>query len=92
MFAVCLDIGGESAGAVVGAMNTAAQLGSFVSSLAFGYLVAHYGNYNVPFIPMAVTLVIGSYLWLKVDPTQALIPRAEVSELATGSADITAHV
>jgi ACS family glucarate transporter-like MFS transporter len=76
MFAVCLDIGGESAGAVVGAMNTAAQLGSFVSSLAFGYLVSHYGNYNVPFIPMAVTLLIGSYLWLKVDPTEPLIPLA----------------
>ena len=39
MFAVCLDIGGPYAGAMVGAMNTAAQVGSFFSSLAFGYLV-----------------------------------------------------
>ena len=39
MFAACLDIGGEYAGVVVGAMNTAAQVGSFASALIFGYLV-----------------------------------------------------
>jgi len=51
MFAACLDIGGEFAGAMVGAMNTTAQVGSFVSSLLFGYLVDHYGNYDAPFHP-----------------------------------------
>jgi ACS family glucarate transporter-like MFS transporter len=51
MFAVCLDIGGAYAGAMVGAMNTAAQIGSFLSSLVFGYLVARTGSYNAPFIP-----------------------------------------
>ena len=76
MFAVCLDIGGEYAGAVVGAMNTAAQIASFVSSLVFGYLVARYGSYNAPFIPMAALLLAGAFLWLKVDPTQKLIPGA----------------
>ena len=74
VFAVCLDIGGEYVGAVVGVMNTAAQIGSFVSSVAFGYLVGRYGSYNVPFIPMTVLLLIGALLWLKVDPGQALIP------------------
>ena len=74
VFAVCLDIGGEYAGAVVGVMNTAAQIGSFVSSVAFGYLVGRYGSYNVPFIPMTALLLIGALLWLKVDPAQALIP------------------
>jgi len=73
MFAVCLDIGGEYAGAVVGFMNTASQLGSFVSSLVFGYLVGHYGNYNLPFIPMATLLLIGAWLWLKVDPAEQLM-------------------
>jgi hypothetical protein len=73
MFAVCLDIGGEYAGAVVGAMNTSAQVGSFASSLAFGYLVERYGSYNVPFIPMVTLLLIGAWLWLKVDPSQRLV-------------------
>jgi MFS family permease len=74
MFAVCLDIGREYAGAVVGAMNTAGQTGSFVGSLAFGYLVDRYGSYQLPFIPMVALLSIGAWLWLKVDPSQALIP------------------
>ena len=59
MFAVCLDIGGAYAGAMVGAMNTASQLGSLASSVAFGYLVAGSGNYNLPFLPMAVLLGVG---------------------------------
>lgn len=73
MFAVCLDIGGEYAGAMVGAMNTASQIGSFLSSLAFGYLVARFGSFNVPFIPMAALLFIGAWLWLKIDPAEQLI-------------------
>ena len=87
LFAVCLDIGGEYAGAVVGAANTAAQIASFVSSLAFGYLVDYYGNYNVPFIPMVVLLLAGALLWLKVDPTEKLIP----GSLAAARAVLKSH-
>src|ERR1700730_10096177 len=85
-FAVCLDTGGEYAGAVVGAFNTACQIGSLVSSVAFGYLVDRYGSYNVPFIPMTTLLLIGAWLWLKVDPAQALIPGTQTAPKTTGRA------
>ena len=49
--AVCLDTGRKHAGAVFGFMNTAANAASAVSSIAFGYLVAYFGNYNAPFVP-----------------------------------------
>jgi MFS family permease len=75
MFAVCLDIGGAYAGAMVGAMNTASQIGSFVSSLVFGYLVERSGNYNAPFVPMAALLLFGAWLWTKIDPAEQLIAR-----------------
>jgi MFS transporter, ACS family, glucarate transporter len=39
----------------------------------FGYLVNSSGNYNAPFIPMAVLLLIGALLWLRIDATQELI-------------------
>lgn len=84
MFAVCLDIGGAYAGEMVGAMNTAAQIGSFLSSLAFGYLVSRFGSYNVPFVPMAALLAIGAWLWIEVDPAKQLIhgmPAATVADL-----------
>jgi MFS transporter, ACS family, glucarate transporter len=83
-FAVCLDIGGEYAGAVVGAFNTACQIGSLVSSVAFGYLVERFGSYNLPFIPMTVFLLIGAWLWLKVDPAQPLIPQTYATRTNTG--------
>jgi ACS family glucarate transporter-like MFS transporter len=74
MFAVCLDIGGDRAGAVTGAMNTASQIGSFFSSILFGFLVDRYGNYDLPFVPMAGLLLLGAWLWRKVDASQQLVP------------------
>jgi ACS family glucarate transporter-like MFS transporter len=79
MFAVCLDIGGAYAGAMVGAMNTAGQIGSFLSAVIFGYLVGRYGSYNAPFIPMAALLLLGAWLWLKLDPAEQLIPAPETA-------------
>jgi MFS transporter, ACS family, glucarate transporter len=83
MFAACLDIGGPYAGAMVGAMNTAAQVGAFVSSLSFGYLVERYSSYNLPFIPMALLLLIGAALWLKIDPAKQIVETREVETLGT---------
>jgi MFS family permease len=77
VFAVGLDIAGKYAGAVTGAMNTAAQVGSLVSSVMFGYLVNRYGSYNVPFIPMAALLLVGMLLWFKIDATRELIMEPE---------------
>ena len=90
MFAVCLDIGGPYAGAMVGAMNTSAQIGAFVSSLSFGYLVERYSNYNLPFIPMALLLLAGATFWLKLDPTKQLIDTARVEDLGAAPARGTA--
>lgn len=74
MFAACLDIGGPYAGAMIGAMNTASQIGGFTSALAFGYLIGHFGNYNLPFIPMAAFLAIGAWMWLQFNPNELLSP------------------
>ena len=72
-WAVCLDVGRKHAGAVSGAMNTAGQLGSTLTSIAFGYLAGSYG-YNAPLVPMAVMTAISALLWLKIDPSIQLIP------------------
>ena len=52
-WACCLDVGKRYAGAMTGSMNMAGQLGSFVSSVAFGYMVKSFGNYDQPLIPLA---------------------------------------
>lgn len=79
LFGVCLDIGPECAGAVVGLMNTAAQIGGLVGSVTFGYIVARFGSYNAPFIPMTVVLFVGALFWLKVDASQALHTQHDVA-------------
>ena len=70
--AVCLDTGRAHAGAVFGIMNTAANAASAVSSIVFGYVVAYSGSYNAPFMPMVALLCVGSWLWLKVDPSHEI--------------------
>ena len=72
-FAVCLDIAPRHGGAVVGAMNTAAQVGAFLSSISYGYLVALTGSYDLSLLPMVFMLVFSALMWLKIDPTQPLI-------------------
>ena len=72
VFGVCLDIGERHVGAMVGLMNSGAQLGGFVGSVAYGYLVERFGSYDAPFVPMAALLFAGAFLWLEVDASQAL--------------------
>jgi MFS transporter, ACS family, glucarate transporter len=72
VFGVCLDLGRRHAGAVVGMMNTSAQVGGFLSSVAFGYIVSRTGSYDAPFVPMAAALLIGALLWFAVDATTEL--------------------
>ena len=73
-FVVCIEIAPRHAGAVAGAMNTAAQAGAFLSSLVFGYLVRSTGSYNVPLIPMVFMLILSALMWLRIDPTEQLVP------------------
>jgi MFS transporter, ACS family, glucarate transporter len=81
VFGICLDIGRRHAGAVVGLMNTAAQIGAVVGSMAFGYIVEHFGNYNAPFVPMVLVLLLGAASWLKIDASREL----EIDGTAKGS-------
>jgi MFS transporter, ACS family, glucarate transporter len=70
--ALYLDVARTRPGAIFGFMNTAINASASVSSVAFGYLVAYSGGYQLPFIPMLVLLCVGIVLWAKVDPTQEL--------------------
>ena len=76
-WALCLDVGRKYGGAVTGSMNMAGQLGSFLSSVAFGYMVDYFGNYNDPLKPLASMLFVSAYLFWKIDPTKQLVPGDE---------------
>ena len=72
VFGVCLDIGRKHAGSVVGLMNTSAQVGGLLSSVAYGYIVDRFHSYDAPFGPMAALLGLGALLWLKIDASKEL--------------------
>jgi ACS family glucarate transporter-like MFS transporter len=72
-WAVCMDVGGKYAGAVSGSMNMAGQLGSFLTSIVFGYVVAATNSYNRPLLHMGASLLVSAFIFTRIDPTQPLI-------------------
>lgn len=79
VFGVCLDIGGKHAGAMVGMMNTSAQVGGLLASVLYGYIVERFGSYEAPFVPMAGLLSLGALTWLKIDASAELSARPRIS-------------
>ncbi|HXJ39198.1 MAG TPA: MFS transporter [Bryobacteraceae bacterium] len=71
-WAVCLDIGHANAGLVTGAMNTAGQLGGFVCSVAFGYVVTATHSYRVPVWIIAGLVTLAAYLFTRINPEKVL--------------------
>ena len=72
-WAVCLDVGRKHTGVVTGAMNTAGQLGAFLTTVLFGYIVTAFGSYNAPLVPIALMSVVGAIAWLRIDATRVLV-------------------
>jgi nitrate/nitrite transporter NarK len=71
-WAICLDIGGRHAGAVTGAMNTAGQLGGFLCTIVFGYIVGYFNDYNMPLFVIAFMLLFSAVMFSLIDPTRPL--------------------
>jgi len=73
-WAICLDVGQQYAGSVTGAMNTAGQVGGFVCSVLFGYLVKAFGSYDAPLFLIASMVLLSAVLFSLIDPTRQLVP------------------
>jgi nitrate/nitrite transporter NarK len=72
-WAVCLDIGRRHAGVVTGTMNTAGQLGGFVCTVLFGYIVKATGSYSAPLWTVSAMVMIAAILFTRIDPSRPLI-------------------
>jgi MFS transporter, ACS family, glucarate transporter len=75
-WAFCIDIGRGNAGVVSGTMNMAGNLGSFVTSLAFPYLLVLTGS-TTPFFVVGATLnLAAAWMWTRVRPDQPVVAAA----------------
>ena len=71
-WSVCVDIGKGSSGVVSGTMNMAGNVGSFITSLAFPYLLGWTGSPLPYFYVASVLSVIAIVMWSAIDPTVAI--------------------
>jgi len=82
-WAYCIDIGKSNAGAVSGSMNMAGNVGSFVTSLAFPYLLVMTGSTTPFFITAIVLNLVAVAAWTRMtgaSPTGSPAPlRASTS-------------
>jgi MFS family permease len=76
IFPTCIDVARRSPGSMAGAQNALNQVGSFLSGILFGFFTKISGSYDRPLIVMGFVLIVGALLWLKIDPTQELIPES----------------
>lgn len=70
----CLDIGGDHAGVVSAAMNTAGQVGAFLSPLVVPYSMKAMGNMDVGAYIVGGLYLAGALCWLVVNPTKPIWP------------------
>lgn len=71
-WSACVDIGKQFSGAVSGTMNMAGNIGSFLTALAFPYLLDMTGS-EIPFFYLAAVLnVLAIFLWMAIKPQNPL--------------------
>lgn len=68
----CVDIGKTNAGAVTGTMNMAGNIGSFLTGIAFPYLVLWTGTSDTFFIIAGLLVVLSIVAWFRLDPTKSI--------------------
>ncbi len=82
-WSICVDAGGEHAGAISGAMNAAGQVGSLISAVAFGYWVDRLHSYDRALMPLAIMLIISGCLFASIDPSRKMVPEDTDPHLRT---------
>jgi MFS transporter, ACS family, glucarate transporter len=57
-------------------MNMAGQVGSFISSVGFGYLVQWFGSYDYALMPLALMLIVSGCFYAAIKPVERVEARA----------------
>jgi MFS transporter, ACS family, glucarate transporter len=66
-WAMCMSLGGDFGGTATGMMNTAGNLGGWVCTVIFGYVVKATGDYNLPVRGVAAMVLVAAGVFWMVD-------------------------
>lgn len=75
-WAMCMSLGGRYGGTATGVMNTAGNLGGWLCTILFGYIIHATGNYNLPLRVVAAMVLIAAILFSRVDCTRGIVEEA----------------
>lgn len=88
----CLDIAGPHAGLVSGTMNTAGQLGAFLSPILLPYMIGEGGGHQDWALPLLVAgglYLAGACGWLFVNPSHAILEKPHGPASPLDASDLT---
>ena len=71
-WAMCMALGGAYGGTASAVMNTAGNLGGWVCTVLFGYVVKATGNYELPLRVVAAMVLAAALLFARVDCSRGL--------------------
>jgi len=71
-WAMCLDVGRDSAGTVTACMNTFANIGGAIGPLVMGYSVQWFGSWSIPLLITSAVYVLGGVFACFVNPAKPL--------------------
>jgi len=71
MWSIPMDIAGKFSGTAAGMMNTGSALAAILSPIAFGYIVARTGNWQLPFAGSLGFLLLGAILAPHMHPERS---------------------
>lgn len=71
-WAMCLSLGGQFGGTATALMNTGGNLGGWLCTVLFGYLVSATGRYRLPLEVIAAMVLVSAVLFASVDCTRGL--------------------
>ncbi len=69
----CVDMAGSRAGVISACMNTAGQVGGFLSPIITAIIVERYGSWSAPLYLCGALYFIGALCWKLVDPRKPIV-------------------
>ncbi len=72
-WAMCLSIGGRFGGTATGVMNTSGNLGGWLCTVVFGYVIGATGNYDLPLRGVAAMVIAAAAVFACIDCTRGLV-------------------